>query len=196
MLVICLSKMKFTLFLYQIILRQATSQDEERKKNRSVITTKYLCGFIFSLWGKLYRRRYQILGFVLLGLWWLITQTYFKLLGCIFPPGFLEEFWWFLRPTTLSVPVFRWYLLALQLFSRSKAELVWGCEPAQPHSTHCVFPSTASWQFPAWLMFPFSLTVIVSLHLCVPCSQQRWCTWIYLSMASASCMLHLSTRAL
>lgn len=74
---------------------------------------------------KTYRRRYQILGLGLQRLWYVIVQTCFKVLGCIFLPGFLEEFLVFkVQMSSLSVPVLCWYLLVLQLFLRSNVELI------------------------------------------------------------------------
>lgn len=126
-----------------------------------------------------------------------------SILSCMFSPSFPEEFLGFKAPvSTLSVPVFCCYLLALQLLSRSNAELVWDVSAVWlwARSTGCVFTSTATWSFPAWLMLCFNLPVIVSLDLCVPCSQRRWRTWIHLVSSVhgllPSCVLHLSTRAL
>lgn len=58
-------KIKFTVFLYQIIPRWAAPQDEERGKSRSVIQNKTCVALFLNT----LRRRYQIPGLVLQGTW-------------------------------------------------------------------------------------------------------------------------------
>lgn len=132
------------------------------------------------------------------------SRPILSFLACIFPPGFLEEFLGFkAQVSNLSVPMFRWYLLALQLFSQSNAELMWNTTAVWPWA-RSVRPYKLCVPQHCHLVISSMASVLTSPWLC------RWSfacpaasgggmhgfVWIHLSMACASCVLHFSTRAL